>query len=174
MATRLTKPYDLMVSNGFVMEFTAPAAGIGVTALSSASGFLGVAVPANFNPKFESVSGIQSSMEHVETVDAGTNRKFRAVSQLEDSGELTLMRTEDGTGDDLVLMALVEACKKGLKLDAVLTKFHHGVEQRVYVIEGFAFKGVVHPTYDVMSGEKYQFTYNAIIDRIYLRQLRGF
>ncbi|NLR94866.1 hypothetical protein [Flammeovirga agarivorans] len=161
-----TKPADLMVNNGWFLELSLSpeiSSSPATQAVLSALGLDNV-LGGGKNYRFETLSGLQETMEHVETVDAGTNKKKKFVNQILDLGELSLARTEEGTAEDIELAGIVKACQKGLKLTGRLTKKHHGIPLRVIILEGFAFKSRTYPTFDVQGTDKFQMQYGAFAD----------
>jgi hypothetical protein len=81
------KPQDIYVANGWYLNIPVP-------------GIMSDAI-------FETLEGMQKQSGTVETVDAGTNRKYKFSTQLTDYGEMTLTRSYQGNATDRALEVLV-------------------------------------------------------------------
>lgn len=139
---RPQRPTDLYVTNGWYLE-----------------------LPGLTSPHFETLEGLQKTSEHVDIVDAGTNRKHKFAGQIVDFGDMTLSRTHQGTADDKILIEMAEnMIYRGLKVPAVAVKMHHGQEVMRIVLEGFRFSAYTFPTFDVNSQEKFLVNYTATCD----------
>jgi hypothetical protein len=91
------KPQDVYVANGWYLNIPVP-------------GIMSDAI-------FETLEGMQKQSGTVETVDAGTNRKYKFSTQLTDYGEMTLTRSYQGNVTDRALEILVnQMIENGLKL----------------------------------------------------------
>lgn len=122
-------------------------------------------LPGLVSPHFETLEGLQKVSNDVSTVDAGTNRTYSFSDQIDDFGEMTLGRTEQGTPDDKVLAIMVEAMRKqGVKVNAVAYKLHHQQIAFTILFEGFRFRSVQYPTFDVNGTEKFIIQYAAKCD----------
>jgi len=135
------QPTDLLVVNGWYLE-----------------------LPNLTSPHFETFSAIGRTTGTVFITDAGTNRKFKFSDQLEDIPDLTLTRPYQGNADDIALETMVTAMiKKGLRVNAVLHKYHQGKKVFSFLFEGFRFTGITYPNQDVNSGEKFTVSYGATV-----------
>ena len=114
------KPQDVYVANGWYLNIPVP-------------GIMSDAI-------FETLEGMQKQSGTVETVDAGTNRKYKFSTQLTDYGEMTLTRSYQGNATDRALEVLVnQMIENGLKLPVQAVKMHNGKEVFTIVFEGFRF-----------------------------------
>ena len=114
---------------------------------------------------FETLEGMQKQSGTVETVDAGTNRKYKFSTQLTDYGEMTLTRSYQGNATDRALEVLVnQMIENGLKLPVQAVKMHNGKEVFTIVFEGFRFLSANYPTFDIASEEKFTVSYGATCD----------
>ena len=114
---------------------------------------------------FETLEGMQKQSGTVETVDAGTNRKYKFSTQLTDYGEMTLTRSYQGNATDRALEILVnQMIENGLKLPVQAVKMHNGKEVFTIVFEGFRFLSANYPTFDIASEEKFTVSYGATCD----------
>lgn len=139
------KPQDILVTNGWYLEIPVP--GIMSDGL------------------FETLEGIGQTSGVVETVDAGTNHKYKFSDQIVDFDEMTLTRPLQNNVTDKAMEALVTTMiTTGLKLPVVAHKMHHGKEVFMIVFEGFSFYSQKHPTNDVAGTDKYVMTYTATCD----------
>lgn len=130
---RPLRPTDLYVANGWYME-----------------------LPGLVSPHFETLEGLQKTQNSVELVDAGTNRKHKFSTQIQDFGEMTLTRTFQGTADDKILYEMIMAMmSRGLTVPARAVKMHNGKEVFSVIFEDFRFTGINMPTFDVNSEEKF-------------------
>ena len=108
---------------------------------------------------------MQKQSGTVETVDAGTNRKYKFSTQLTDYGEMTLTRSYQGNVTDRALEILVnQMIENGLKLPVQAVKMHNGKEVFTIVFEGFRFLSANYPTFDISSEEKFTVSYGATCD----------
>jgi hypothetical protein len=139
------KPQDVYVANGW---------------------YLNIPVPGIMNDAiFETLEGMQKQSGTVETVDAGTNRKYKFSTQLTDYGEMTLTRSYQGNVTDRALEILVnQMIENGLKLPVQAVKMHNGKEVFTIVFEGFRFLSANYPTFDISSEEKFTVSYGATCD----------
>lgn len=139
------KPQDIYVANGWYLNI--PVHGIMSDAI------------------FETLEGMQKQSGTVETVDAGTNRKYKFSTQLTDYGEMTLTRSYQGNATDRALEVLVnQMIENGLKLPVQAVKMHNGKEVFTIVFEGFRFLSANYPTFDIASEEKFTVSYGATCD----------
>lgn len=139
------KPQDVYVANGWYLNI--PVSGIMSDAI------------------FETLEGMQKQSGTVETVDAGTNRKYKFSTQLTDYGEMTLTRSYQGNVTDRALEILVnQMIENGLKLPVQAVKMHNGKEVFTIVFEGFRFLSANYPTFDISSEEKFTVSYGATCD----------
>lgn len=139
------KPQDVYVANGWYLNIPVP-------------GIMSDAI-------FETLEGMQKQSGTVETVDAGTNRKYKFSTQLTDYGEMTLTRSYQGNGTDRALEILVnQMIENGLKLPVQAVKMHNGKEVFTIVFEGFRFLSANYPTFDISSEEKFTVSYGATCD----------
>ena len=139
------KPQDVYVANGWYMNIPVP-------------GIMSDAI-------FETLEGMQKQSGTVETVDAGTNRKYKFSTQLTDYGEMTLTRSYQGNATDRALEVLVnQMIENGLKLPVQAVKMHNGKEVFTIVFEGFRFLSANYPTFDIASEEKFTVSYGATCD----------
>lgn len=139
------KPQDVYVANGWYLNIPVP-------------GIMSDAI-------FETLEGMQKQSGTVETVDAGTNRKYKFSTQLTDYGEMTLTRSYQGNVTDRALEILVnQMIEKGLKLPVQAVKMHNGKEVFTIVFEGFRFLSANYPTFDISSEEKFTVSYGATCD----------
>lgn len=139
------KPQDVYVANGWYLNIPVP-------------GIMSDAI-------FETLEGMQKQSGTVETVDAGTNRKYKFSTQLTDYGEMTLTRSYQGNVTDRALEILVnQMIENGLKLPAQAVKMHNGKEVFTIVFEGFRFLSANYPTFDISSEEKFTVSYGATCD----------
>lgn len=139
------KPQDVYVANGWYLNIPVP-------------GIMSDAI-------FETLEGMQKQSGTVETVDAGTNRKYKFSTQLTDYGEMTLTRSYQGNATDRVLEILVnQMIENGLKLPVQAVKMHNGKEVFTIVFEGFRFLSANYPTFDISSEEKFTVSYGATCD----------
>ena len=123
------KPQDVYVANGWYLNIPVP-------------GIMSDAI-------FETLEGMQKQSGTVETVDAGTNRKYKFSTQLTDYGEMTLTRSYQGNVTDRALEILVnQMIENGLKLPVQAVKMHNGKEVFTIVFEGFRFLSANYPTFD--------------------------
>ena len=114
---------------------------------------------------FETLEGVNKQSGIVETVDAGTNQKYKFSDQLVDYGEMTLTRPYQANAADRAMEVLVNTCiVAGLKLPVKAVKMHHGKEVLTILFEGFSFHSMALPTLDVSSTEKFIVTYTATCD----------
>lgn len=144
------KPQDIYVVNGWYLNIPFP--GIQSDGL------------------FETLEGLSKSTGVVETVDAGTNRKYKFTDQLIDYGEMTLTRSYNGSAADRAMESLVNVMiENGLKFPAVTAvKMHQGQEVMTIVFEGFAFNAATYPTMDVAGSDKFTVSYTAHCDGWYI------
>ena len=139
------KPQDVYVANGWYLNIPVP-------------GIMSDAI-------FETLEGMQKQSGTVETVDAGTNRKYKFSTQLTDYGEMTLTRSYQGNVTDRALEILVnQMIENGLKLPVQAVKMHNGKEVFTIVFEGFRFLSANYPTFDISSEEKFTVSYGATCD----------
>jgi hypothetical protein len=139
------KPQDVYVANGWYLNIPVP-------------GIMSDAI-------FETLEGMQKQSGTVETVDAGTNRKYKFSTQLTDYGEMTLTRSYQGNATDRALEILVnQMIENGLKLPVQAVKMHNGKEVFTIVFEGFRFLSANYPTFDIASEEKFIVSYGATCD----------
>lgn len=139
------KPQDIYVANGWYLNIPVP-------------GIMSDAI-------FETLEGMQKQSGTVETVDAGTNRKYKFSTQLTDYGEMTLTRSYQGNATDRALEVLVnQMIENGLKLPVQAVKMHNGKEVFTIVFEGFRFLSANYPTFDISSEEKFTVSYGATCD----------
>lgn len=139
------KPQDVYVANGWYLIIPVP-------------GIMSDAI-------FETLEGMQKQSGTVETVDAGTNRKYKFSTQLTDYGEMTLTRSYQGNVTDRALEILVnQMIENGLKLPVQAVKMHNGKEVFTIVFEGFRFLSANYPTFDISSEEKFTVSYGATCD----------
>lgn len=139
------KPQDVYVANGWYLNIPVP-------------GIMSDAI-------FETLEGMQKQSGTVETVDAGTNRKYKFSTQLTDYGEMTLTRSYQGNVTDRALEVLVnQMIENGLKLPVQAVKMHNGKEVFTIVFEGFRFLSANYPTFDISSEEKFTVSYGATCD----------
>lgn len=139
------KPQDVYVANGWYLNIPVP-------------GIMSDAI-------FETLEGMQKQSGTVETVDAGTNRKYKFSTQLTDYGEMTLTRSYQGNVTDRALEILVnQMIENGLKLPVQAIKMHNGKEVFTIVFEGFRFLSANYPTFDISSEEKFTVSYGATCD----------
>lgn len=139
------KPQDVYVANGWYLNIPVP-------------GIMSDAI-------FETLEGMQKQSGTVETVDAGTNRKYKFSTQLTDYGEMTLTRSYQGNATDRALEVLVnQMIENGLKLPVQAVKMHNGKEVFTIVFEGFRFLSANYPTFDISSEEKFTVSYGATCD----------
>ena len=139
------KPQDVYVANGWYLNIPVP-------------GIMSDAI-------FETLEGMQKQSGTVETVDAGTNRKYKFSTQLTDYGEKTLTRSYQGNVTDRALEILVnQMIENGLKLPVQAVKMHNGKEVFTIVFEGFRFLSANYPTFDISSEEKFTVSYGATCD----------
>jgi hypothetical protein len=139
------KPQDVYVANGWYLNIPVP-------------GIMSDAI-------FETLEGMQKQSGTVETVDAGTNRKYKFSTQLTDYGEMTLTRSYQGNVTDRALEILVnQMIENGLKLPVQAVKMHNGKEVFTIVFEGFRFLSANYPTFDIASEEKFTVSYGATCD----------
>lgn len=139
------KPQDVYVANGWYLNIPVP-------------GIMSDAI-------FETLEGMQKQSGTVETVDAGTNRKYKFSTQLTDYGEMTLTRSYQGNATDRALEILVnQMIENGLKLPVQAVKMHNGKEVFTIVFEGFRFLSASYPTFDIASEEKFTVSYGATCD----------
>lgn len=139
------KPQDIYVANGWYLNIPVP-------------GIMSNAI-------FETLEGMQKQSGTVETVDAGTNRKYKFSTQLTDYGEMTLTRSYQGNVTDRALEVLVnQMIENGLKLPVQAIKMHNGKEVFTIVFEGFRFLSANYPTFDIASEEKFTVSYGATCD----------
>lgn len=139
------KPQDVYVANGWYLNIPVP-------------GIMSDAI-------FETLEGMQKQSGTVETVDAGTNRKYKFSTQLTDHGEMTLTRSYQGNATDRALEILVnQMIENGLKLPVQAVKMHNGKEVFTIVFEGFRFLSANYPTFDIASEEKFTVSYGATCD----------
>lgn len=139
------KPQDVYVANGWYLNIPVP-------------GIMSDAI-------FETLEGMQKQSGTVETVDAGTNRKYKFSTQLADYGEMTLTRSYQGNVTDRALEILVnQMIENGLKLPVQAVKMHNGKEVFTIVFEGFRFLSANYPTFDISSEEKFTVSYGATCD----------
>lgn len=139
------KPQDVYVANGWYLNIPVP-------------GIMSDAI-------FETLEGMQKQSGTVETVDAGTNRKYKFSTQLTDYGEMTLTRSYQGNVTDRALEVLVnQMIENGLKLPVQAVKMHNGKEVFTIVFEGFRFLSANYPTFDIASEEKFTVSYGATCD----------
>ena len=139
------KPQDVSVANGWYLNIPVP-------------GIMSDAI-------FETLEGMQKQSGTVETVDAGTNRKYKFSTQLTDYGEMTLTRSYQGNVTDRALEILVnQMIENGLKLPVQAVKMHNGKEVFTIVFEGFRFLSANYPTFDISSEEKFTVSYGATCD----------
>lgn len=139
------KPQDVYVANGWYLNIPVP-------------GIMSDAI-------FETLEGMQKQSGTVETVDAGTNRKYKFSTQLTDYGEMTLTRSYQGNVTDRALETLVnQMIENGLKLPVQAVKMHNGKEVFTIVFEGFRFLSANYPTFDISSEEKFTVSYGATCD----------
>jgi hypothetical protein len=139
------KPQDVYVANGWYLNIPVP-------------GIMSDAI-------FETLEGMQKQSGTVETVDAGTNRKYKFSTQLTDYGEMTLTRSYQGNVTDRALEILVnQMIENGLKLPVQAVKMHNGKEVFTIVFEGFRFLSAIYPTFDISSEEKFTVSYGATCD----------
>lgn len=122
-------------------------------------------LPGLVSPHFQTLSGLSKKTGRTEIVDAGTNIKFKFNDQIIDFGEITLARTMDGSSDDPVFRALVDASIHfGIKHAGVLIKRHHGVPVFSIAFDGLKFETYEHPEYDVNSGNQLSIRTLASVD----------
>ena len=128
--------------------------------------YLNIPVPGIMGDAiFETLEGMQKQSGTVETVDAGTNRKYKFSTQLTDYGEMTLTRSYQGNATDRALEVLVnQMIENGLKLPVQAVKMHNGKEVFTIVFEGFRFLSANYPTFDIASEEKFTVSYGATCD----------
>ena len=128
--------------------------------------YLNIPVPGIMSDAiFETLEGMQKQSGTVETVDAGTNRKYKFSTQLTDYGEMTLTRSYQGNVTDRALEILVnQMIENGLKLPVQAVKMHNGKEVFTIVFEGFRFLSANYPTFDISSEEKFTVSYGATCD----------
>ena len=139
------KPQDIYVANGWYLNIPVP-------------GIMSDAI-------FETLEGMQKQSGTVETVDAGTNRKYKFSTQLTDYGEMTLTRSYQGNATDRALEVLVnQMIENGLKLPVQAVKMHNGKEVFTIVFEGFRLLSANYPTFDIASEEKFTVSYGATCD----------
>lgn len=139
------KPQDVYVANGWYLNIPVP-------------GIMSDAI-------FETLEGMQKQSGTVETVDAGTNRKYKFSTQLTDYGEMTLTRSYQGNATDRALEILVnQMIENGLKLPVQAVKMHNGKEVFTIIFEGFRFLSANYPTFDISSEEKFTVSYGATCD----------
>ena len=139
------KPQDVYVANGWYLNIPVP-------------GIMSDAI-------FETLEGMQKQSGTVETVDAGTNRKYKFSTQLTDYGEMTLTRSYQGDATDRALEVLVnQMIENGLKSPVQAVKMHNGKEVFTIVFEGFRFLSANYPTFDIASEEKFTVSYGATCD----------
>ena len=139
------KPQDVYVANGWYLNIPVP-------------GIMSDAI-------FETLEGMQKQSGTVETVDAGTNRKYKFSTQLTDYGEMTLTRSYQGNVTDRALEILVnQMIENGLKLPVQAVKMHNGKEVFTIVFEGFRFLSANYPIFDISSEEKFTVSYGATCD----------
>ena len=139
------KPQDVYVANGWYLNIPVP-------------GIMSDAI-------FETLEGMQKQSGTVETVDAGTNRKYKFSTQLTDYGEMTLTRSYQGNVTDRALEILVnQMIENGLKLPVQAVKMHNGKEVFTIVFEGFRFLSANYPTFDISSEEQFKVSYGATCD----------
>ena len=139
------KPQDVYVANGWYLNIPVP-------------GIMSDAI-------FETLEGMQKQSGTVETVDAGTNRKYKFSTQLTDYGEMTLTRSYQGNATNRALEVLVnQMIENGLKLPVQAVKMHNGKEVFTIVFEGFRFLSANYPTFDIASEEKFTVSYGATCD----------
>lgn len=139
------KPQDVYVANGWYLNIPVP-------------GIMSDAI-------FETLEGMQKQSGTVETVDAGTNRKYKFSTQLTDYGEMTLTRSYQGNVTDRALEILVnQMIENGLKLPVQAVKMHNGKEVFTIVFEGFRFLSANYPTFNISSEEKFTVSYGATCD----------
>ena len=140
---RPQRPTDLYVTNGWYLDM---------------AGYL-------VSPHFETLEGIQRVSNKVEIVDAGTNKKYKFGTQIQDFGQMTLTRTYQGTIDDVSLEALVLLMiTEGLKLPVTAHKLHHKQEAFRIQFDGFNIQSTTFPTWDVNAEEKFMVSYVATCD----------
>jgi len=136
------KPTNVFVTNGWYME-----------------------LPGLVSPQFESLSGLSKKTGTVEVVDAGTNVKYKFSSQIVDFGTITLVRPYDGSSDDVLMRALVNASiTEGIKYAGVLVKRHFGNEVYRIAFEGLMFTEETYPDFNTGAEEKQNISYVANVD----------
>jgi len=98
-----TFPTDAIPVNGWVME-----------------------LPGMVNPHITKLQGLNRKTGSIEVIDGGSNRKFFFSDGVLEHGPLTIMRTRDGTDEDIKFSAFFDAArKKGTKIDGTLLQFRH-------------------------------------------------
>lgn len=131
------KPSDLLTNNHFYFE-----------------------VPGLISPHFHKISGISKKSGEVSIVDGATNTKHKFSSQIKDFGDITLIRTPDGSVDDYSMRALVDKClNAGFRFDGNLVKLHNGQEAFRIMFLGLRIKEVNYPDFDTSAEERMDISY---------------
>lgn len=136
---RPTKIKDLMVQNGWYLEF-----------------------PGLLNPHFETLEGLGRSSNTVAIVDGGSNKRQKFSSQIVDFSEMTLTRTFQTSVDDKTLLAIADdMIFRGLRLPVVAVKLHNQEEVFRVLFEEFKINKVNMPNFDVNSEDKFTASFEA-------------
>lgn len=137
----MIKPTDALVTNGWYFE-----------------------IPGLVSPHFNSLAGIERKSGEVVVVDGTTNIMHKFSDQLKEFGDITLMRTKDGSVDDKTMKALADKClNTGFRFDGQLVKNHNRQEAFRIVFLGARIKVEKHPDLKTDGKEKYDMTYTLSI-----------
>ena len=112
------------------------------------------------SPQFHSFEGLERKTGEVKIVDGATNITYKFSDQLKDFGEITLIRTKDGSVDDITMVALTDNCiNNGFRFDFQLVKNHNGNPVFRILVLGARIKSEAHPSLKTDGTGKYDMKY---------------
>jgi len=116
-------------------------------------------------PNFQRVDGLTRTTETFEVTDGGVGLKYKFHGGVTSYDDLTMVRIMDGSENDKKMSALVDtAVKTGKKVNATITKFHHGEEiLKIYLI-GLLFKSEQFPGLDNGNAGAMEMSYPCTVD----------
>jgi hypothetical protein len=116
-------------------------------------------------PNFQRVDGLSRNTETFEVTDGGVGLKYKFHGGVTSYDDVTLVRIMDGSENDKKMSEIVDNfVKTGKKVNATITKFHHGEEiLKIYLI-GLLFKSEQFPGLDNSNAGAMEMSYPCSID----------
>jgi hypothetical protein len=103
-----------------------------------------LSLPGLVAPAFHKLQGMSKKTGVMTTVDAGTNQQLNFSDGIEECGQVTMIRTRDGSADDKTFAGFFDDTLAGKKVNGVLTQHRHGKQ-----VLSIAFTGMIFPEYSL-------------------------